>query len=38
MTGEQLQMLIAMLVYMGLVILIGLYYAKRANESSENFL
>ncbi len=37
MTGNQLQMLIAMLVYMGLVILIGLYYAKRANESSENF-
>lgn len=37
MTGNQLQMLIAMFVYMGLVILIGLYYAKRANESSENF-
>ena len=37
MTGDKLQMLVAMLVYMGLVILIGLYYAKRANESSENF-
>lgn len=37
MTGDRLQMLVAMFVYMGLVILIGLYYAKRANESSENF-
>lgn len=37
MTGDRLQMLIAMSAYMILVILIGLYYAKRANESSDNF-
>lgn len=37
MTGDRLQMLIAMGAYMILVILIGLYYAKRANESSSNF-
>lgn len=37
MTGDRLQMLIAMGSYMILVILIGLYYAKRANESSSNF-
>lgn len=37
MTGDRLQMLIAMGCYMILVILIGLYYAKRANESSNNF-
>lgn len=37
MTGDRLQMLIAMSAYMILVILIGLYYAKRANESSSNF-
>lgn len=37
MTGDRLQMLIAMSAYMILVILIGLYYAKRANESSNHF-
>ena len=37
MPGERLQMLIAMGSYMMLVIIIGLYYAKRANESSKNF-
>lgn len=37
MTGDKLQMLIAMFAYMALVILIGLYYAKRANESSNHF-
>lgn len=37
MTGDRLQMIIAMSAYMVLVILIGLYYAKRANESSSNF-
>ncbi len=37
MDGERLQMLIAMGSYMMLVIFIGLYYAKRANESSKNF-
>lgn len=37
MTGDRLQMLIAMCAYMVLVIFIGLYYAKRANESSKHF-
>ncbi len=37
MTGDRLQMLIAMGSYMILVIIIGLYYAKRANENSSNF-
>ena len=37
MTGDRLQMLIAMCAYMILVIFIGLYYAKRANKSSKHF-
>lgn len=37
MGGESIQVLIAMCSYMALVIGIGLYYAKRANESSENY-
>jgi len=37
MSGDRLQILIAMCSYMALVIGIGLYYAKRANESSENY-
>jgi sodium/proline symporter len=37
MTGDRFQMLIAMSAYMILVILIGLYYARRANESSKHF-
>lgn len=37
MTGDRIQMIVAMLAYMALVIIIGLYYAKRANESSKNF-
>lgn len=32
------QIMIAMIVYIGAVIGIGLYYAKRANESSGNYL
>ena len=34
---ERVQILIAMCSYMALVIGIGVYYAKRANESSENY-
>ena len=37
MNGNQIQMLIAMLVYMAAVIGIGVYYYKRANKSSENY-
>jgi sodium/proline symporter len=38
MTGGNVQILIAMTLYIGVVIGIGLYYAKRASESSENYL
>ena len=37
MSGEQIQFLIAMVVYMAIVIGIGIYYYKRANKSSENY-
>lgn len=37
MTKDSLQILIAMLLYMGFVIGIGVYFAKRANENSENY-
>ncbi|NLJ58994.1 MAG: sodium/proline symporter [Tissierellia bacterium] len=37
MSGDTLQILIAMVSYMVIVIGIGLYFAKRANESSENY-
>lgn len=37
MKGDTLQVLIAMISYMSIVIGIGLYFAKRANESSENY-
>ncbi len=37
MDGSRVQILIAMAVYMSVVIGIGLYFAKRANQSSENF-
>src|SRR4030043_2394358 len=37
MDGERLQFLLSMSSYMVLVILIGLYYARRANENSRNF-
>ncbi len=38
MNSSSLQILIAMLCYIAVVVGIGVYYAKRANESSENFL
>ena len=37
MNGNTLQILIAMVVYMAVVIVIGLVYAKRANKSSEEY-
>ncbi len=37
MTGNQIQILIAMILYMGVVIGIGVYYYKRANKSSEDY-
>lgn len=38
MDGGSIQILTAMVLYIAVVIGIGLYYAKRANESSDNFL
>ena len=37
MTSESIQTLIAMILYMGAVIFIGVYYARRANKSSANY-
>lgn len=37
MSGGTLQIFIAMVLYMAIVIGIGLFFAKRANESSENY-
>ncbi len=37
MTGDQIQILISMAVYMAIVIFIGVYYYKRANKSSEDY-
>ena len=37
MDQDRLQILISMCSYLVLVIVIGLYYAKRANENSENY-
>jgi len=37
MNGDTLQILIAMVIYMAAVILIGVFYAKRANKSSEEY-
>lgn len=37
MKGDTLQIFISMIAYMAVVLGIGLYYAKRANESSENY-
>jgi sodium/proline symporter len=37
MQGDQIQILIAMCFYLLVVIGIGLYYARRANESSDNY-
>ena len=38
MSAERLQIFIAMCIYMAIVIGIGLYYAKRAGASSDNYL
>lgn len=38
MSGGSVQILIAMCLYMAVVIGIGVFYAKRANESSDNYL
>ena len=38
MSGERLQIFVAMCIYMAVVIGIGLYYYKRAGASSSNFL
>lgn len=37
MSGDTIQIFISMIIYMAVVIGIGLFFAKRANESSENF-
>lgn len=37
MIGDTLQIFVSMIIYMAVVIGIGLYFAKRANESSENY-
>jgi len=37
MDPDKLQIFIAMAAYMVLMVVIGLYYAKRANENSENY-
>lgn len=38
MGGDKIQILIAMCFYMAVVIGIGVYYSKRANENSDNYL
>lgn len=38
MSGENIQILFAMTLYIGMVVGIGIYYAKRASESSDNYL
>lgn len=37
MNGETIQILIAMVIYMAVVIVIGVAFAKKANENSENY-
>ena len=37
MDGKTIQILIAMIIYMAIVIVIGLVYAKKANQSSEDY-
>ena len=37
MNGDTLQILISMIVYMAIVIMIGVFYAKRANKNSEEY-
>lgn len=38
MNGSSVQVFIAMVLYISVVIGIGIYYSKRANESSDNYL
>lgn len=38
MSGDNIQILIAMILYILVVVMIGLKYARQANESSENYL
>jgi len=38
MEGGSVQILVVMLAYIAVVIGIGIYYAKRAGESSDNFI
>ena len=38
MQGDNIQILVAMIIYVSIVIFIGLKYAKTANENSENYL
>ena len=38
MDAGKIQILVAMVLYIGVVVGIGVYYAKRANESSDNYL
>lgn len=37
MNSQQIQILIAMVIYMAIVIFIGVWFAKRANKSSEDY-
>ncbi len=37
MSSQTMQILIAMIIYMGIVIAIGVVFAKKANKSSENY-
>lgn len=37
MNGDKVQITIAMTSYIAMVIAIGFYYAKKANESSANY-
>ena len=37
MSGDSIQIMIAMIIYMAAVIAIGVVYAKRANKSSDNY-
>ena len=37
MNGQTIQILIAMVIYMAIVIVIGVVFAKRANKSSEDY-
>ena len=37
MTGEQIQILVAMCLYLVVVVVVGFFYMKKANENSEQF-